>query len=102
MLRNFRLYLCRILDLFRSLSVWSLTITKLSDGAALTAAGMGRAGYGFDALANQGGGNFYGQKGGSLASSGNVLEFNSQWDIALCWGGKATAATRVGTPIIRR
>jgi CubicO group peptidase (beta-lactamase class C family) len=40
------------------------TITSmLSDGAALTAAGMGRAGYGFDALVNQGGGNFYGQKG---------------------------------------
>ena len=70
------------------------TITSmLSDGAALTAAGMGRAGYGFDALVNQGGGNFYGQKGGSLASSGNVLEFNGQWGFALCWGGKATAAT---------
>jgi CubicO group peptidase (beta-lactamase class C family) len=67
--------------------------TMLSDGAALTAAGMGRAGYGFDALFNQGGGNFYGQKGGSLASSGNVLEFNGQWGFALCWGGKATAAT---------
>jgi CubicO group peptidase (beta-lactamase class C family) len=70
------------------------TITSmLSDGAALTAAGMGRAGYGFDALFNQGGGNFYGQKGGSLASSGNVLELNGQWGFALCWGGKATAAT---------
>jgi hypothetical protein len=70
------------------------TITSmLSDGAALTAAGMGRAGYGFDALVNQGSGNFYGQKGGSLASSGNVLEFNGQWGFALCWGGKATAAT---------
>jgi len=70
------------------------TITgMLSDGAALTAAGMGRAGYGFDALVDQGGGNFYGQKGGSLASSGNVLELNGQWGFALCWGGKATAAT---------
>ena len=67
--------------------------TMLSDGAALTAAGMGRAGYGFDVLFNQGGGNFYGQKGGSLASSGNVLQFNGQWGFALCWGGKATAAT---------
>lgn len=65
----------------------------LSDGAALTAAGMGRAGYGFDALVNQSNGNFYGQKGGSLANSGNVLEFNGQWGFALCWGGKATAAT---------
>jgi len=69
------------------------TITSmLSDGATLTAAGMGRAGYGFDALVNQGGGNFYAQKGGSLASSGNVLEFNGQWGFALCWGGEAAAA----------
>jgi CubicO group peptidase (beta-lactamase class C family) len=65
----------------------------LSAGAALSAAGMGRAGYGFDYLADQGGGNFYGQKGGSLASSGNVLEFNGQWGFTMSWGGKATAAT---------
>jgi CubicO group peptidase (beta-lactamase class C family) len=70
------------------------TITNmLSAGAALSAAGMGRAGYGFDYLANQDGGNFYGQKGGSLASSGNVLEFNGQWGFTMSWGGKATAAT---------
>jgi CubicO group peptidase (beta-lactamase class C family) len=70
------------------------TITRmLSDGAALTAAGMKRAGYGFDVLVNHGGGNFYGQKGGSLESSGNVLQLNDQWGFALCWGGKATAAT---------
>jgi hypothetical protein len=46
------------------------TITSmLSDGATLTAAGMGRVGYGFDALVNQGGGNFYGQKGGCCRSA---------------------------------
>jgi CubicO group peptidase (beta-lactamase class C family) len=65
----------------------------LSAGAALSAAGMGRAGYGFDYLANLGAGNFYAQKGGSLASSGNVLEFNGTWGFALSWGGKAAAAT---------
>ncbi len=67
------------------------TITSmLSAGAALSAAGMKRAGYGFDYLERQGGGNFYGQKGGSLESSGNVLEFNGQWGFALSWGGRAT------------
>jgi CubicO group peptidase (beta-lactamase class C family) len=65
----------------------------LSSGAALSAAGMGRAGYGFDYLADLGGGTFYGQKGGSLASSGNVLEFNGTWGFAMSWGAKATAAT---------
>ena len=70
------------------------TITgMLSAGAGLSAAGMGRAGYGFDYLADLGGGQFYGQKGGSLASSGNVLELNGEWGFAMQWAGKANAAT---------
>ena len=50
----------------------------LTDGAALTSAGLPRAGHGFDALAVQGGGNFHGPKGGSLPTSNNVLELNGQ------------------------
>ena len=36
---------------------------------------------------------YYGQKGGSLDTSGNVLEINGDWGFAMCWGGKATAAS---------
>ena len=64
----------------------------LTDGAALTAAGFGRAGYGFDALMDQGGGNFYGQKGGSLPTSNDVLEFSGQWGFVMLWGSPPTAA----------
>ncbi|HTC07910.1 MAG TPA: hypothetical protein VK726_03955 [Acetobacteraceae bacterium] len=66
--------------------------TMLSDGAALNATGFGRTGYGFDALVVQGGGNFYGQKGGSLATSDDVLEFNRQWGFVMLWGSPPTAA----------
>jgi CubicO group peptidase (beta-lactamase class C family) len=66
--------------------------TMLTDGAALNAAGFGRAGYGFDALAVQGNGNFYGQKGGSLPTSNDVLEFNGQWGFAMFWASPPTAA----------
>jgi CubicO group peptidase (beta-lactamase class C family) len=70
------------------------TITSmLSAGAALSAAGMGRAGYGLDYVYNYGNGQFYGQKGGSLDSSGNVLQFNGDWGFAMQWAGKANAAT---------
>jgi len=68
-------------------------VSMLMTGSALSAAGMGRAGYGFDYLQNFNNGQFYGQKGGSLDSSGNVLEFNGDWGFAMQWGGQATAAT---------
>jgi CubicO group peptidase (beta-lactamase class C family) len=68
-------------------------VNMLMAGSALSAAGMGRAGYGFDYLQNFNNGQFYGQKGGSLDSSGNVLEFNGDWGFAMQWGGQATAAT---------
>jgi CubicO group peptidase (beta-lactamase class C family) len=67
--------------------------SMLSAGAKLNAAGMGRAGYGFDYLQNFNDGRFYGQKGGSLDSSGNVLQFDGDWGFAMQWGGKAYAAT---------
>jgi CubicO group peptidase (beta-lactamase class C family) len=67
--------------------------SMLAAGSVLSAAGMNRAGYGFDYLQNFNNGQFYGQKGGSLDSSGNVLEFNGDWGFAMQWGGPATAAT---------
>jgi CubicO group peptidase (beta-lactamase class C family) len=73
-------------------------VTMLNDGAALTAAGFGRAGYGFDALMAQGGGNFYGQKGGSLATSNDVLEFNGQWGFVMFWASPPTAAEATWYP----
>ena len=71
--------------------------TMLTDGAALTAAGL-RAGYGFDALAVQGNGNFYGQKGGSLPTSNDVLQFNGQWGFVMLWGSPPTAAEATWYP----
>jgi hypothetical protein len=65
--------------------------TMLSDNAALSATGFGLAGYGFDGLAVQGGCNFYGQKGGSLLPSNDVLEFNGQWGFVMVWGSPPTA-----------
>jgi CubicO group peptidase (beta-lactamase class C family) len=52
-----------------------------------------RAGHGWDsARANKAGTIYYAQKGGSTATSGNVLQFNGQLGFAMCWGGKATGA----------
>ena len=72
--------------------------TMLKDGAALTAAGFGRAGYGFDGLAVQSGDNFYGQKGGSLPSSNSVLQMNGQWGFVMLWAAPPTAAGPPATP----
>jgi CubicO group peptidase (beta-lactamase class C family) len=51
-----------------------------------------RAGHGWDGAAALGNHRFYGQKGGSLNTTGNVLEFNGDWGFAMCWGGKPDAA----------
>ncbi len=51
-----------------------------------------RAGHGWDGAASLGNHKFYGQKGGSLSTTGNVLEFNGDWGFAMCWGGKPGAA----------
>ncbi len=51
-----------------------------------------RAGHGWDDAATRPGMRFYGQKGGSLETSGNVLQIDGDWGFSMCWGGKATAA----------
>ena len=51
-----------------------------------------RAGHGWDGAAALGNHQFYGQKGGSLNTTGNVLQFNGDWGFAMCWGGKPGAA----------
>ena len=51
-----------------------------------------RAGHGWDGAAALGNHRFYGQKGGSLNTTGNVLQFSGDWGFAMCWGGKPVAA----------
>jgi CubicO group peptidase (beta-lactamase class C family) len=75
------------------------TIQQLLDNAVANQAAWSggkspnlRAGHGFDGVASQGNGRYYGQKGGSLATSGNVLEINGDWGFAMSWGGAASAA----------
>ena len=50
-----------------------------------------RAGHGLDGARLPPNGDYYGQKGGSLATSGNVLQFNGNWGFAMCWAGKEIA-----------
>jgi CubicO group peptidase (beta-lactamase class C family) len=64
----------------------------MSAGIATQAAFGGRAGHGWDGTAVRSGGRYYAQKGGSLSTSGNVLQIDGDWGYALCWAGKATAA----------
>ena len=52
-----------------------------------------RAGHGWDGAGAQPNDRYYGQKGGSLDTSGNVLQISGDWGFAMCWGGKATAAS---------
>ena len=71
-------------------------VSMLSAGAKLKAAGHDRAGYGFDELYESpsnphglgvlGSGQFYGQKGGSLASCGAELQFNGDWGFTMLSG----------------
>lgn len=51
-----------------------------------------RAGHGLDVAVAHGNHNFYGQKGGILNTTGNALQFNDDWGIAMCWGGQPEAA----------
>jgi len=64
----------------------------LAAGAQMTAAGWPRAGYGFDAVDTLNNGQFHAQKGGSLDSSRNVLQFNGEWGFAMQWGSVPSAA----------
>lgn len=51
-----------------------------------------RSGHGWDGIRALGNHKFYGQKGGDLSTTGNVLQFDGDWGFAMCWGGKAIAA----------
>jgi hypothetical protein len=46
-----------------------------------------RHGHGLDVAKNLGDDRFYGQKGGSLSTSWNVLQMNGDYGFALCWAG---------------
>lgn len=68
------------------------TITSMMMNAVTAGSTFGqRAGHGWDGAASVGGGKYYGQKGGSLDTSGNVLQFNADWGFAMCWAGKLIA-----------
>lgn len=69
------------------------TINTMMDNAVTAGqTWKGRAGHGWDGAAAQADHRYYGQKGGSLETSGNVLQINGEWGFAMCWGGLATAA----------
>jgi CubicO group peptidase (beta-lactamase class C family) len=44
-------------------------------------------GHGLDRAKDLGGDRFYGQKGGALSTSWNVLQMNGEYGFALCWAG---------------
>jgi CubicO group peptidase (beta-lactamase class C family) len=50
-----------------------------------------RHGHGFDVAKDLGDGRFYGQKGGALSTSWNVLQINGDYGFALCWAGVTDA-----------
>ena len=50
-----------------------------------------RAGHGFDAVTDLGGGRFHGDKGGSLGTSGNAAWFDTDdFGYVMCWGNQPT------------
>jgi CubicO group peptidase (beta-lactamase class C family) len=71
-------------------------VSMLEKGAALSAAGLDRAGYGLDFIASHGGGNFYGQKGGDVQNAASVFQFNDEWGFVALWGSPAIVP--VGQP----
>ena len=80
-------------------SVTRATLTKmLNAGAAMSAAGNSRAGYGFDSVNALSGGQFYAQKGGSLGSSASVLQFNGDWGFPMLWGNGQPGTSGVAAP----
>lgn len=52
-----------------------------------------RAGHGWDGAGTQANHHYYGQKGGSLNTTNNVLQINGEWGFAICWGSPPTAAS---------
>jgi hypothetical protein len=65
--------------------------TMMSNAVSAQAMFGNRAGHGWDGVRDLGGEKYYGQKGGSLDTSGNVLQFNGDWGFAMCWAGKLIA-----------
>lgn len=53
-----------------------------------------RRGHGLDAAKDLGEDRFYGQKGGALATSWNVLQLRGELGFALCWAGVPDADTK--------
>ncbi|MDQ3983317.1 MAG: serine hydrolase [Actinomycetota bacterium] len=73
------------------------TIETMMDNAiACQAAFSERAGHGFDRAATRSGGRYYGQKGGSLSTSGNVFQLDGEWGVIVNWGGKPLSPKAAG------
>jgi CubicO group peptidase (beta-lactamase class C family) len=66
----------------------------LKAGALRTSLGAARAGYGFDAVSSLSSptDSFMAQKGGSLATSNNVLSFSEPWGLIMAWASPPNAA----------
>jgi hypothetical protein len=66
----------------------------LNAGALRTSQGASRAGYGFDSVSALPGmtDSFMAQKGGSLATSNNVLSFSEPWGLIMAWASPPTSA----------
>jgi CubicO group peptidase (beta-lactamase class C family) len=88
-------------DLARLIAVWisprdtpalkrETVKSMLSNAVACGAKFKTRAGYGLDGAAARGGENYYGQKGGDLSTSQNVLQFNGEWGFAVNWASHLT------------
>ncbi|HEY6257682.1 MAG TPA: serine hydrolase [Xanthobacteraceae bacterium] len=88
-------------DLARLIAVWlsrsdtpalkrETVKSMLANAAATGAKFKGRAGYGLDGAVAKGGESFYGQKGGALMTSQNVLQFNGEWGFAVNWASHVT------------
>jgi len=88
-------------DLARLIAVWispndtpalkrETVKAMLDQGIANAGRYKNRSGYGLDATANRPNGTYYGQKGGDLATSQNVLQFNGEWGFVLNWASHVT------------
>jgi CubicO group peptidase (beta-lactamase class C family) len=64
-------------------------VSMLQAGAAMSAAGNLRAGYGFDYVSTLSDGQFYAQKGGLLGSSASELQLCREWGFTMLWGNQA-------------
>lgn len=88
-----------VTDLARLLVVWMsqndtpalkrATVKLMLDNAIATEKTFKtRAGYGLDGAVLRPNGLYYGQKGGDLVTSQNVLQFNGEWGFTVNWAGR--------------